>query len=256
MRPAVRNALEQVLPPIVVRGLRTFTDKPGGWDVKASLPTGVVFHNGRSLRLRDAVADHEVVRQIFADRDYDFRAFRQARASMAAYDAMPAPLVLDCGANIGASALWFAETFPRARVVAVEPDPGNLALLRDNAVERVEVIAGAVAGRPGEVALDDPGGGGWAMRTRPGQGVRAWSIDELVAGRGDPFLLKIDIEGFEADLFEHPAAALDAFPLIVLELHDWMLPGSASSRPFLAWHAQRRRDFCFRGENVFSFRID
>ena len=81
------------------------------------------------------------------------------------------------------------------------------------------------------------------------------SIPELVdASKATPFLLKIDIEGAEEELFSQNTDRLAAFPLIIIELHDWMLPGRASSRPFLRWHAEQDRDFVLAGENVFSVR--
>jgi hypothetical protein len=42
------------------------------------------------------------------------------------------------------------------------------------------------------------------------------------------------------------------FPLIIVELHDWMLPGAASSWNFLRSIADRGRDVVFIGENVYS----
>jgi FkbM family methyltransferase len=35
------------------------------------------------------------------------------------------PLILDLGANIGASAVWFAVRYPAAHIVAFEPHPDN-----------------------------------------------------------------------------------------------------------------------------------
>lgn len=43
-------------------------------------------------------------------------------------------------------------------------------------------------------------------------------------------------------------------PLMIVELHDWMLPRTANSANFLKAVAARNRDFVFRGENVFSIR--
>ncbi|MFL6694040.1 MAG: FkbM family methyltransferase, partial [Ramlibacter sp.] len=63
---------------------------------------------------------------------------------------------------------------------------------------------------------------------------------------------KIDIEGFEANLFSANCEWIDLFPLLIIELHDWLLPRQGNSRAFLREIAQRDRDFVFRGENVFS----
>ena len=81
------------------------------------------------------------------------------------------------------------------------------------------------------------------------------TIAELLEATSSvPFLLKIDIEGAEADVFSQNTDCFDRFPLIIIELHDWMLPGQANSQAFLRWHAGLDRDFVLAGENVFSVR--
>jgi FkbM family methyltransferase len=58
-----------------------------------------------------------------------------------------------------------------------------------------------------------------------------------------PFIIKIDIEGFEADLFADNLEWIDRFPVIFIELHDWMLPKRRNSANFLKAIAARDRDF-------------
>ena len=70
-----------------------------------------------------------------------------------------------------------------------------------------------------------------------------------------PFILKIDIEGAEEDLFSEDTTWLDKLPLVVFELHDWMLPGKAASRTFIQAFSGLNRDLLVRVENVFSFQI-
>ena len=41
-------------------------------------------------------------------------------------------LVIDCGANAGYSAAYFLSRYPQCRLIAVEPEPGNFALLQRN----------------------------------------------------------------------------------------------------------------------------
>ena len=55
---------------------------------------------------------------------------------------------------------------------------------------------------------------------------------------------KIDIESFEDDLFARNTEWFDAFPVVVIELHDWLLPGKLTSQNFLKLASQRDRDFC------------
>jgi FkbM family methyltransferase len=198
---------------------------------------------------------------MFLARVYDFAQLRRRREIDSYYTACPKPLILDCGANIGASTIWFATQFPRSTVVAVEPEPGNFAVLQKNTGNaNMIAVHGAVAGHAGELQLFDPGLGTAGFRTgstgtTAGLGtVHAYTLDDLAAmvPGGVPFVLKIDIEGAEADLFKTHHRVLDNCPIVIIELHDWMLPGTASSREFLKWHASQDRDFVHIGENVYS----
>ena len=112
--------------------------------------------------------------------------------------------------------------------------------------------------RFGTLYLNDPGAGEWAFRTadRPmenGYAVDALTLEDVMPASGvTPFILKIDIEGAESDLFSRHCDALNQFPVVVIELHDWMLPGESNSRNFLQWHVEMKRDFVQMGENAFS----
>ncbi len=68
-----------------------------------------------------------------------------------------------------------------------------------------------------------------------------------------PYIFKIDIEGGEADLFNGNTDWMDKFPLIIIELHDWMLPFSGSSRSFIKAVAKYDFDLVHKGENIFLF---
>lgn len=57
------------------------------------------------------------------------------------------------------------------------------------------------------------------------------------------FLIKIDIEGFESDLFSKNTDWIDLFPVMLIELHDWMLPNSRVTKNFLNEIAKRDREF-------------
>ena len=71
-----------------------------------------------------------------------------------------------------------------------------------------------------------------------------------------PFLLKVDIEGAEKSLFTGPASALDQFPLILMEPHDWMFPGQRTSVEFFRFHAHAGRGFAMNNENLASIVCD
>ena len=71
-----------------------------------------------------------------------------------------------------------------------------------------------------------------------------------------PYIAKIDIEGFEKDLFSKNTDWITLFPIIIIELHDWLMPREGSSNNFLRSIAQHDRDFLPFGENIISIAHD
>jgi FkbM family methyltransferase len=201
--------------------------------------------------------------QIWIKQEYDLGGWPQLCERLrSAYGRLIAagrtPLIIDAGANIGLASLWFATMFPEARIYAVEPDEGNLALLRRNVAScrNVVVLPGAVWDRPCEVGIANPDAGAGGFRVAEGGGdVRAYTIPEIVKAAGDePFIVKIDIEGGEDALFRSNTDWLSAAHLTILELHDWMLPSQGTSRNFLRCISETSVDVVFQGENVFCFK--
>ncbi len=140
----------------------------------------------------------------------------------------PARLV-DLGANIGLSVLSSLARDPDASVVAVEPDPANVALLRRNIAQngladRVTVLAAAAGTAPGTVQFE---AGHRELSRVVGLGGIAGAGSELIdVDVVDAFgllagadLVKIDIEGAEWPLLRDPRLrTLDA-PVLVMEWH-------------------------------------
>jgi FkbM family methyltransferase len=172
------------------------------------------------------------------------------------------PLIVDCGANIGTASMYFAQGYPEARIVAVEPAPDNFELLcKNTAGDPVRPVRAAIASRPGSLTLRDPGAGAWAYTTTdevaPGAvigEVEAVTIDQIVRAEPGttPFILKVDVEGAESELFSTNTEAISRFPVVIVELHDWMFPAQGTSRSFLRWHLEQGRDLVQSDENLFS----
>lgn len=215
------------------------------------------------LRVRDMI-DVEVMRQIFEFNDYGFEKLARVDELTRHYQQLVAsgitPLIVDCGANSGMASVYFSVTYPEARIVAVEPEPENFALARlNNPREQVRCVLAGVGHSDGRGRIVDPNKeGNWAYRIddRASGPVEIVSINRLLADHGDakvrPFIIKIDIEGSESVLFLKNTEWVDQFAVLVIELHDWMLPGTANSGPFLRDISGRDRDFVYHGENIFS----
>jgi FkbM family methyltransferase len=232
----------------------------------ATSPRTVTTINGAwTITHRGTEADTGVIHQIFVDLAYSLGKFKHAEPFARYYnDAVRTgtPLVVDCGANIGVSPMYFSLVFPEAAIVAVEPEGENFELLSQNVrpFPRVRGVHAAIASTPGTIALTDPGWGEWGYRTGELEGeqigeVEAVTVADVVSGipNAIPLVLKVDIEGAEGELFSQNTEALDAFPLVVVELHDWMMPGAGTSEAFLRWHLSQGRDLLHVGENIFSF---
>lgn len=122
--------------------------------------------------------------------------------------------LVDVGAHVGIVTVAMATgAGPSGRIVAVEPGPANVALLRENisaqGLNNVVILAGAVDETTGsrEILLTDADDSHGFYRhpfakVTSSQEVQVWSlesiIDEQLSGRCD--LVKIDVEGAELDV--------------------------------------------------------
>lgn len=121
----------------------------------------------------------------------------------------PGQHVLDLGANIGYYTLLSARAVgPEGRVLALEPDPGNLDLLERNVElngfeDRVEILAVAASDRKGTARL--AAGDAANLRRIDAAGtveVETVSLDDLLAGRPRVDLLRMDVEGHEVQVLD------------------------------------------------------
>jgi FkbM family methyltransferase len=153
-------------------------------------------------------------------------------------------VIIDAGANIGLASIYFATRFPEARIIAIEPEEGNLEVLRLNTREypNVTVFPGALWGRDEQLHVVDNSYGNWGFMTSSvgDPHSKAASIAHETCGITVPSLLKkygiqrvdifkIDIEGAEKELFEDCAAWIEQVDALIVELHDRMKPGCAAS---------------------------
>lgn len=224
----------------------------------------------RKFRIRRDTSDWNVFVQMFVDEDYRLSILARGPELKAIYDRIVAegrrPLIVDCGAYIGLSTVYFQECFPEALIVALEPEASNFQELRRTIGKSGQTfrLNAAISSADGQVWVDDPGLGSWGFRTSPSPSpnagalpVESISFPTILAQAArhanvEPFLAKIDIEGSENELFESNTGWVDDFPLLVIELHDWLFPGTANSRSFLRTVVSLDRDFVYYGENVFS----
>jgi FkbM family methyltransferase len=183
-------------------------------------------HAAHPLEFRRDTSDLSVYRQVFLGLEY------------ACVPNDEPAFIIDCGANVGYASAYFLTRFPRAELIAIEPDPGNFAVLTRNLApygRRARAIHGAVwshATRLSMAAPDYRGGEEWARQVcEGGDEVAAYGVADLlrIAGWERADLLKMDIEGAEAVVFANNTDAwIDRVTAMVIELHDDTVFGPAT----------------------------
>ncbi len=142
--------------------------------------------------------------------------------------------ILDAGANIGLAALFFADYFPRARIVCCEPSHDNFELLKLNTSQlpNVTVLRCALGKSPckGQVVQRSARNYAKAQVVESSTGdIPIYDYNQLAKVSGIPFfdLIKIDIEGDEyAFLTSMSQEQLARCNWIVGEVHgadQWLL---------------------------------
>lgn len=179
------------------------------------------FHD--PVTLRAGTSDVLAFIQLFIDGELDFQMPKE-----------PATIV-DAGANIGLASLYFANRFPKAKILALEVDQANFELLVRNtkAYANITCLKKAVWSKQAQLNILNPTDEPWAFRvgevaSADGTSIPAVGIHDLLtefeSGRID--LLKMDIEGAEKEVFQNGADKwIDRIGVIAVELHDNIAPG-------------------------------
>ena len=207
----VRRILELVVP----RGrLDALLEKLGFFRFKSVfLRTRRVLPDGGELVYR--LDEEKIVREVYEDGAYD-------RGEISDGDT-----VVDVGANIGIFTLKAARRVPRGRVVAVEPAPLNLELLRQNVARNrlanTTILDCALSDREGEGRLFERGDYAlYSLHLGSGRStpVRVSTLDRLFAEQGIRAcrLLKIDVEGEELAVLRGAVQALQATGQVIVEV--------------------------------------
>lgn len=142
-------------------------------------------------------------------------------------------LIIDIGANVGASTVYFAAVFPDVPIVSIEPAPENLVWLARNTADLAQVtrLGFGLGVRDGRLRLYR--GASQPMQNSLHPSIEtAADFDEVVIRRardalGGPgaladarsALLKLDCEGGEVAILEDLAPLLDRVDLVLVEYH-------------------------------------
>jgi FkbM family methyltransferase len=172
---------------------------------------------------RHGASDVRVIRQIFLKEQYGEL---QGEKNVSR--------IIDCGANIGCSAVYFLSKYPDAELIAIEPDEDNCRLLRKNLEpfgERARVLQAAVWSSDQRLRIDRGqfgDGKEWSYQVRVCRAdeqadVSALGLETVINKFNweQVDLLKIDVEGAERELFASGYVPwLSRTRNLAIELHD------------------------------------
>ncbi|MEX3811317.1 FkbM family methyltransferase [Paraburkholderia sp. BR13439] len=148
--------------------------------------------------------------------------------------------VIDVGANIGFTSIAFSTFCPNGKIAAVEPVPRTFELLEKNlsaaGVTNVSRLNFALGAQAGELKMqgnpDFLAGSFVADKFSINDGIHfvdtvpVYRLDEAFESMGLARIdaMKVDVEGFELDVFEGARATLETFrPLVFMEMNHWCL---------------------------------
>jgi FkbM family methyltransferase len=185
---------------------------------------------GSRVVIRHHSSDVMILDEIFGADEYD-----PPPGVVAALAGVPAPRILDLGANVGLFGVWALDRWPRGRVHGYEADPANAAVhartmaLRD-AGERWSLSQAFAACANGPIRF--AGGAGSASRAaalgEPEGDCIEVPARDVFADLAASDLIKIDIEGGEWGLLHDPRFRDLPARAVFVEYHPF---GAATDDP-------------------------
>jgi FkbM family methyltransferase len=136
----------------------------------------------------------------------------------------PSGVLLDLGANIGMASLWLAKSYAFTQVIAVEADPSNAALVRQNLELNGiagQVLEAAIGPKEAMARFEFGELSNLGKLSENGTLVPMISVGTIIQKFAVTrfALVKIDIEGGEQGLFDGPTEWLARTDAIIIEFH-------------------------------------
>jgi FkbM family methyltransferase len=170
---------------------------------------------GYRLQVPDGLSFLWQFKEIFTDEAYKF------------HSSHTAPVIYDCGANVGISCLYFKSVYPQAKIRAFEADPQIAQLLEKNllanGITDVSVVSKAVWTDEEGIGIGLEGADGASVFSQ-GNKIRISSVRLSKELQNEPYIdmLKIDIEGAETAVLEDCRNSLNHVAHIFIEYHAYL----------------------------------
>nr|WP_314897218.1 FkbM family methyltransferase [uncultured Flavobacterium sp.] len=191
-----------------------FKKKKDSSKIERFVPTEKIFL-GKKLYIHDIASFNLCNEELFQLEMYKFKASR------------PNPYIIDCGANLGMSVIYFKQLYPEASIIAFEADEYIFSFLEKNIksyeYKDVELINKAVWDCEDALSFLVEGGAGGRLESINATGlyekVLCTSLKKYLIDRKVDFL-KIDIEGAEYEVLKDIENELNNVDAIFIEYHS------------------------------------
>lgn len=162
------------------------------------------------------LAFYDTYREIFEKKIYEFKTNN------------PKPIIIDCGASMGVSVLYFSKKYPSAKIIAFEPDESVLPFLMKNIqshnIENIELFKKAVWTEETELKFftDNGLGGRVGLRyeNQKPKIIKSLRLRDFLDIQKPIDMLKIDIEGSEYAVIQDCEDLLFNVKNIFIEYHS------------------------------------
>lgn len=179
--------------------------------------------------IRPNTSDKDVFFDVFIDKQYGFPL------------GFVPKIIIDAGANIGLSAIYFANVYKDTKLYCIEIEQSNFKLMQRNTsmYENIFLYNAAIWYSETTFTILDNKSGHWGFSVIEdfneytiGQKIKAITIEQIIESHDIDFIdiLKIDVEGAEKELFsKNYELWLPKTKVIMIEFHDRMKKGCSKS---------------------------
>lgn len=176
---------------------------------------GYFSYNNLQIKFIDSASFLFMYSEIYEKEIYKFKTDSQE------------PFIIDCGANIGLSVLYFKQLYPNASIIAFEPDAKIFEILKENCIKfnltTIELINKAVWNTETSLDFFSEGADGGRIALESDKEklkqIKTVRLKDYLIKQVD--FLKIDIEGAETNVIMDCEDELRNVKFIFIEFHSF-----------------------------------
>ena len=183
------------------------------------------FKNYGLIHLRNGTSDVDFFNQVFLDLEYNI------------YLNFLPKIIVDAGANIGLTSLYFSNKYPHAKIISIEPENENFKFLELNTQlhKNISVMKKALWCDAGYIYLDKKLSNDSHQVSVNGidtNKIETVTVQDIICLNSiDKIdILKIDVEGAEKEIFsKNYSDWLPKVKYLIVEQHDRLKSGCIKS---------------------------